>query len=127
MRSPGVIVIDDEPAVGEFIERVARLCGFAVEAVSTGEAFKRLIEAQQPDVIVMDLCMPGCDGVELLSFLADRSSSAAIIIMSGVDRRVLDTAERLGRARGLRISGAISKPVRAADLRRQLMSAAQAA
>lgn len=124
---PDLVVIDDEPAVAEFIERVARMCGFNVRAAQTAESFRALLAARKPDVIVMDLCMPGCDGVELLSFLAENSSKARVLIMSGVDRRVLDTAERLGQARGLAIAGVMSKPVRAAELRRQLLDAARTA
>lgn len=127
MPKPTLIIVDDEPAVGAFIERVAKMCGFVVLAAETGDAFRQMVEKQDAEVIVIDLCMPGSDGVELLSFLGDRSSSAAIIIMSGVDTRVLDTAARLGRARGLKIVSALAKPVRAAELRKHLLDAAQAA
>jgi FixJ family two-component response regulator len=56
--------------------------------------------------------MPGADGVELTRFLADQNYRGPVLIVSGFDRRVLESAFRLGEALGLNMVGPIEKPVR---------------
>jgi len=56
--------------------------------------------------------MPGMDGVELLRFLAEQDFQSPVLIVSGFDRRVLESAFRLGEALGLTMAGPVEKPVR---------------
>jgi hypothetical protein len=56
--------------------------------------------------------MPGSDGVELLRFLAVEGFEGPVLIISGFDRRVLDSAFRLGEALGLNMVGPLEKPAR---------------
>lgn len=72
---------------------------------------------READVIVLDLSLPDTDGIELLRFLGTTKCRAQILIISGFDSRVLETAGRLGSALGLRIAGTLTKPIRIADLR----------
>jgi hypothetical protein len=60
------------------------------------------------------------DGVELLRFLAAEEYSAPVLIISGFDRRVLESAFRLGEALGLTMIGPLEKPVRFQQLERLL-------
>lgn len=63
-----------------------------------------------PDLILIDLVMPEMDGVEVMRWLASRESTPPIVIMSGLERRTLRTAESLARARGLHVLGCLTKP-----------------
>jgi YesN/AraC family two-component response regulator len=65
----------------------------------------------------MDLKMPGFDGVQLLQCIKDSGCAAGIIIVSGMDRRSLQTAAKLGRSHGLDIVGTMQKPIKVAELR----------
>ena len=56
------------------------------------------------------------DGVELLRFLADEDFRGPVLIISGFDRRVLESAFRLGEAQGLNMAGPLEKPVRLEEL-----------
>jgi DNA-binding response OmpR family regulator len=112
-----LIVIDDEPAIGRLVKVVAEGSGWAVTVTTCPEEFMDEVAAAEPDGVVMDLSMPKMDGVELLRFLAAAKSSARIIIISGFDARVLETAAELGHALGLSIKGRLTKPIRVADLR----------
>ena len=67
-------------------------------------------------MVALDLGMPGMDGVELIRFLADQDYGSPVLIVSGFDRRVLESAFRLGEALGLTMVGPIEKPIRLADL-----------
>jgi YesN/AraC family two-component response regulator len=56
------------------------------------------------------------DGVELLRFLSEENYRSPVLIVSGFDRRVLESAFRLGEALGLNMAGPLEKPVRLEDL-----------
>jgi two-component system, OmpR family, response regulator len=112
-----LLVIDDEPAMGRLIRRVAESCGYEATVTHDSEEFIDALVASEPDAIALDLSLPGRDGVELLRFLATSKCRARILIISGFDPRVLETSGRLGVARGLNIAGTLMKPVRAAALR----------
>ena len=63
-------------------------------------------------MVALDLGMPGMDGVELIRFLANHDYEAPVLIVSGFDRRILESAFRLGNALGLTMVGPVEKPVR---------------
>jgi len=116
MAQPRLLVIDDEPALAEFVAQVARDCGFRPILTANDGAFREAFVEEQPDMVALDLGMPGMDGVELLRFLAAESNRGPVLIISGFDRRVLESAFRLGEALGLRMAGPLEKPVRAERL-----------
>jgi len=120
MGQPRLLVIDDEPALANFVAHVARDCGFAPTLTSDDRRFRDAFRAEQPDIVVLDLGMPGMDGVELLRFLAGEDRRPPVLIISGFDRRVLESAFRLGQALGLAMLGPLEKPVRAEDLEQLL-------
>jgi DNA-binding response OmpR family regulator len=120
MAQPRLLLIDDEPALAEFLANAARGIGF--DPVITGEdrEFRDQFRANRPEMVALDLGMPGMDGVELLRFLADEEYRAPVLIVSGFDRRVLEAAFRLGEALGLIMAGPLEKPVRLEELEREL-------
>lgn len=120
MKQPRLLLIDDEPALGDFVANVARDCGFDPVLTSTNEQFRSALLAELPNMIALDLGMPGMDGVELLRFLAEAECRAPVLIISGFDRRVLESAFRLGEALGLKMAGPLEKPVRAEELEQLL-------
>src|SRR3546814_10314986 len=67
--------------------------------------------------------MPGMDGIEFLRHLAGRQTPAAVIVLSGQDRSILNTVVQLGRAHGLRVLGSVSKPFTLAPLKALLEGA----
>jgi len=112
MPQPRLLLIDDEPSLAEFLASAAAESGF--EPVMTGrdEEFREAFLAQPPDMVALDLGMPGTDGVELIRFLTDQQFRGPVLIVSGFDRRVLESAFRLGEALGLTMVGPVEKPVR---------------
>ena len=124
-----MLLIDDEPELARLIAHAARAAGYAATATNDAENFRKHFEAQGADLIAIDLGMPGVDGIELLRFLGEAGCTAPILIISGFDRRVLETAVRFGEAIGLNMTGSVEKPVRLeplADLFRGLRSRAGA-
>src|SRR5215218_8755822 len=120
MSQPRLLLIDDEPALADFLASAARESGFAPFVTERDEDFRKSFLAERPHMVALDLGMPGMDGVELLRFLADQDYRAPVLIFSGFDRRVLESAFRLGEALGLSMAGPLEKPVRFEELETML-------
>jgi DNA-binding response OmpR family regulator len=116
MPQPRLLLIDDEPALAEFLANAARESGFDPVITAEDEQFRSEFVARRPEMVALDLGMPGMDGIELLRFLADHDYRSPVLIVSGFDRRVLESAFRLGEALGLRMAGPLEKPVRLEEL-----------
>ena len=116
MRRPRLLLIDDEPKLAEFVATAATGCGFDPLVTSSEGDFKKQFFEGLPDMVALDLGMPGADGIELLRFLADEGYRRPVLIISGFDRRVLESAFRLGEALGLTMVGPLEKPTRLEEL-----------
>ena len=112
MPQPRLLLIDDEPALAEFLANAAKACGFEPIVTARDDQFRDAFIENQPKMVALDLGMPGMDGVELTRFLADQDYRRPVLIVSGFDRRVLESAFRLGEALGLNMVGPVEKPVR---------------
>ena len=112
MPQPRLLLIDDEPALADNLANAARSCGFEPIVTARDEDFRKALIANRPEMVALDLGMPGMDGVELTRFLADQNYRGPVLIVSGFDRRVLESAFRLGEALGLNMVGPVEKPVR---------------
>jgi CheY-like chemotaxis protein len=122
MARPRLLLVDDEPVLAEFLGSVAEDCGYLPTLTSDDRDFRERFKSERPDVVALDLGMPGMDGVELLRFLADEEYRAPVLIVSGFDRRVLESAFRLGEALGLRMAGPIAKPARLEEVEAVLIA-----
>jgi EAL domain-containing protein (putative c-di-GMP-specific phosphodiesterase class I) len=112
-----VLVLDDEVTVCRWVARVATQCRFEVTTTQEADEFKALCESFEPSLILLDLVLGSRDGIEVLRALAAASSRVPIVLMSGLDERVLNSASRLGQALDLQIAGAVLKPLALGDLR----------
>ena len=112
MPQPRLLLIDDEPALADYLARAAQACGFEPIVTAEDQQFRDALVANWPEMVALDLGMPGMDGVELTRFLAEQDYRGPVLIVSGFDRRVLESAFRLGEALGLNMVGPVEKPVR---------------
>ena len=115
-----LLLVDDNPDMTGFIQQIAQEEAFDVRTLNRPADFMESFRKYPPDALILDLAMPGIDGVELLRWLAGEECKAAIVIISGFDQRVLDAAGRMGKASGLRIVYMLSKPIRLAAMREAL-------
>lgn len=125
-RRQTLLVIDDEPAITTLVKRTAVPCGYQVFATSDPGQFKQHFIESPPDLICLDLAMPAVDGIELMRFLAGERCRSRLLIMSGSDPRLLQSALSLGHALGLDLAGTISKPLRIEAFRTLLMDLGRA-
>ncbi len=115
-----LLAIDDEIEICALVAEVASDLGYDVHQAQDAETVFDELEKFTPDVIILDLMMPGMDGVEWLRVLADKVRQAKICLISGSDLRVLNSARRLGSAHGLEIFGVFEKPINLMQLRAAL-------
>jgi two-component system KDP operon response regulator KdpE len=64
-----VLVVDDQPKVLKFVEIDLKLRGFCVITTGSGEKALELVRDEKPDIVLLDMIMPGMDGVEVLKEL----------------------------------------------------------
>jgi DNA-binding response OmpR family regulator len=75
-----VLVVDDEPIVREVVVRYLEREGFRTREAGDGEAARRLIEREAPGLVVLDLMLPGLDGLELCRWIRARSDLPVIML-----------------------------------------------
>lgn len=112
MALPRLLLIDDEPVLAEYVAKAADLSGYEPLIAIGDDDFRSQFDAQKPAFVALDLGMPGSDGIELLRFLADRDFTGPVLIISGFERRILESAFNLGEALGLNMVGPLEKPAR---------------
>jgi EAL domain-containing protein (putative c-di-GMP-specific phosphodiesterase class I)/CheY-like chemotaxis protein len=118
-----LLIVDDEPGVVDFIAVAAHQLDYTVASAGTAAEFLTLVDSFRPSLILMDLHLPDGDGVELLRMLVARGFKAPIVIMSGVEERVLAAAYELATSKGLKMYGTLAKPVLLPDLQMKLAAA----
>ncbi len=80
---PTILIVDDEPGVRSSLSGVLRDEGYQVEAVSSGEACLDRVSRSPVDLIVLDVWMPGMDGLATLAKLRERQVDAQVVLISG--------------------------------------------
>ena len=117
-----LLVVDDEGDFLELVDEIAKGVGYEVLTANTAPGFRELLAQHQPSVILLDLQMPGMDGVEALRHLALIGARAGILLVSGMDQRVLASAHQLGGSLGLKMLGTLQKPAMLEDIETVLKS-----
>jgi DNA-binding response OmpR family regulator len=64
-RKPRILIVDDDPVIVRLLQINFRLEGYEVDAASRGEEALRMVQEHRPDVVVLDVMMPGLDGWEV--------------------------------------------------------------
>jgi two-component system response regulator MprA len=88
-------VVDDEPAIRDALKRALGLQGYEVDvAPGGGEAINRLGQSPHPDAVVLDILMPGIDGLEVCRFMRRIGDRTPVLMLTARDA-VADRVEGL--------------------------------
>jgi EAL domain-containing protein (putative c-di-GMP-specific phosphodiesterase class I) len=109
-RDPVLLAFDDDQEIVETICAIGVRAGFRTASSTGSDRLRELVETSNPDVVVLDLQMPGVDGVSALRYLADVDCRAKIFLVTGMDERTIASAEQYGLRRGLSVFGTLQKP-----------------
>jgi two-component system response regulator MprA len=89
-----VLVVDDDPRITDLVRRILAYNGYSVTVAATGdEALSRLLE-RPPDLIVLDLMLPGIDGMEVARRVRAAGDNVPILMLTARDA-VLDRVQGL--------------------------------
>src|SRR5258708_1217050 len=93
-----ILVVDDEPGMLRYIRTLLEVDDYKVETATTGEeALQRIENGLEPDLVLLDVLMPGIDGLETLERLRQMKPGAKVVMLSCVnDTRKVVQAMRLG-------------------------------
>jgi DNA-binding response OmpR family regulator len=81
-----ILIVDDEPTIGEVTSRYLQRDGYATEVARDGASALRAYDAVEPDLVILDLMLPGLDGLEVMRRLRERTRRrAAIIVLTAKD------------------------------------------
>jgi DNA-binding response OmpR family regulator len=115
-----LLIVDDEPGITRVIEATARELGFEVMSINDTDQFEKALGAIKPTVIMLDVAMPGRDGVELIGHLAAGNYAGKVVVMSGSDPRYIQMSSTIAKTRGLDVAGTLTKPFRVQSVRELL-------
>ena len=114
-----LLLVDDESFALRLLTHQLKKLGFEdVTSFDDPAAALALLEqdVHAADLVLLDLQMPGIDGVEFIRHLARLRFHGGLLLVSGEDERILQTARRLAEAHRLQVRGAVHKPVTPAAL-----------
>jgi DNA-binding response OmpR family regulator len=80
MNTPEILIVEDEPSIAEVVELYLRRAGYQVRAERDGNAALKLLEQRLPDLIILDVMLPGVDGFSILRWIRDRGDTPVIFI-----------------------------------------------
>jgi len=80
-----VLFLEDEPTIREVLTEYMQLSGYQVEAVERGDTAIALLDAQEFDLAVLDICVPGVDGFEVLRHIQEKGGRTAAIMLTALE------------------------------------------
>jgi CheY-like chemotaxis protein len=124
-----VLVIDDQAHVRQTLTIALRARGFEVVAAEDGPSSLRLFKSSPFDLAIVDIYMPGLDGIKLIKLLREQSPNLPVVAMSGVmlkgsENMALDYVPDLPSLSNI---ACLKKPFNSADLANAVQAAMAAA
>ena len=109
-----VMVVEDHGFQRRMALRLLTDLGIGgLSEAADGHSALHLLEGsgQPPDVLLVDLDMPGMDGIEFIGHVAQRQLARAVVVASALDPALLNAVQTMARAYGLRVLGSVEKPL----------------
>ncbi|WP_052715908.1 EAL domain-containing response regulator [Devosia chinhatensis] len=109
-QTPRILLVDDDPEIARHVGRALERLGWESRTLDRDEDVLDVVADWQPSHIMLDLVMPGENGISLTQRLAEAEVRASIIFSSGADRRIMEAVARSARLHGLTVAGLLPKP-----------------
>ena len=95
-RGARILVVDDEPQILRSLRTTLAAHGYDVQTAASGEEAVTLVEGHMPDLVVLDLVLPGISGLDVCRYLRERSPVPILILSARGDERDKVAALDLG-------------------------------
>jgi DNA-binding response OmpR family regulator len=92
---PLLLVVDDEPPIREYLTRCGNGSGFRVVTCEDGLQALAFLDTQSADMVLVDLCMPHVDGLEVIRAIRGKDPHCQVVLMSGASGRITDAVEAI--------------------------------
>ncbi|MEV0274301.1 MAG: response regulator transcription factor [Hamadaea sp.] len=86
--SPRILVVDDDPTVADVVRRYLERAGMTVELAADGDTALAAYAARRPDLVVLDLMLPGVDGLEVCRRMRQSSADLPIIMLTAMGEEI---------------------------------------
>jgi CheY-like chemotaxis protein len=109
---PSILLVDDDPNFTELLSRFLQEQGYTVDTAANGWEALLVLDEKRIDLILLDVMMPGMDGITFLKIAqsAQRSLSAAVIVVTA-----LSSQDAIARTRGLAVAEVVPKSIAVFD------------
>ena len=81
--SPKVLVVDDEEKVRKYMSRLLKIRGFDVDTASDGTTALSMIHESDVDIVLLDVLMPGIDGITVLKEIKKTKPAIEVVMLTG--------------------------------------------
>ncbi|ADY57559.1 response regulator receiver protein [Syntrophobotulus glycolicus DSM 8271] len=113
---PRILIVDDQVGIRRLLTEVFKDCGYEIETCASGVKALEIMSEFKPDLLLMDVKMPGMNGIDVLKKIREENDRQIKVIMMTAygDQEHINTAEELG------VVGFIIKPFDINELREQI-------
>jgi CheY-like chemotaxis protein len=111
-----LLIIDDEVGLTKVVGLIARQLGMEFRALNTSLTATEAFIAYQPDVVILDIVMPGKDGIDVLNDIMNTGIPTRIVLTSGLSEGYLRLGESIARFHGVERVHLLRKPFRHNEL-----------
>lgn len=112
-----ILIAEDNPASREYLVELLSAQGYGIAVAEDGESALKKVREQPPDLVLLDIQMPGMDGYEVLRRLRANAATAALRVVACTAYAMAGDEEK---ALAAGFDGYITKPIRAVALRTQI-------
>lgn len=91
-----ILVIDDERALLKLVKNILEPKGYKVSLAASGHSGLALMEKEHPDLIILDMKMPGLNGFQVLDLIRQRSNVPVIMLTGVIDKNILSKSLNIG-------------------------------
>jgi two-component system alkaline phosphatase synthesis response regulator PhoP len=95
-QRPCIMVVDDEPSILRLIQCALKLAGFDVMLAASGDSALELMRRHRPDLVILDIMMPGLDGFQVLNRIRKQSDIPVIMLTARHEMTILRDSLVLG-------------------------------
>jgi len=111
-----LLIIDDQRGIASVVGQVAQAMAFEVEILTNSIDATEVFLAFQPDIVVLDMIMPGKDGIDVLNEILLTDIPTRIVLVSGAGNAYLKLGQSIAHFHGNDQVTVLAKPFRRAEL-----------
>ncbi|MDX1486192.1 MAG: response regulator [Alphaproteobacteria bacterium] len=115
-----LLIVDDEQDFADFVLSASETFGYEARVCHDCASAREALDDFSPDLMVLDIVMPGEDGIEFLSWFSAKPFDTKVILVTGYNPHYMEMAEKLSALSGTQVVTTLQKPVHLQALREAL-------